>query len=176
MTTTGLKIAATLLSGVLLLGAWAIGGGIPLTPRQLATATEEAVSNARIAARNTRRAAEATEAVAQITRNVAAQLDTSRRLLRTQLTIEGTSREGVDIARSLTARIEEIADALADLDRRLRSLSRLAAAAGGRVRTVAAAAGSLDMTLDRLRARFDDVVDESRELNRKAKAFGEVRP
>lgn len=176
MTARALRIISGLLSCGLVFGAWAIGGGTPLTPAELARATEGAVDNALIAANNTRRAADDTEALAQIMRNVRAQLDTSKRMLRTQLTIESASRTSVGTSRALTTRIEDIAVALADLERRLRNLARLAATSGGRARAVADAAGRLDTTLDRLRTHFDRVVDESRELNRKAKAFDEVRP
>src|SRR4051794_28456914 len=73
-------------------GAVVVNNGAPLSPAAVARSTTLAADNAAAAADNTRGAALRTQALASIARSVASQLETSHRLLKTQLGIEASSR------------------------------------------------------------------------------------
>lgn len=171
-----MKLASVLLTMAFLAGGIAIGGGVPRSLSDLAGRTSDAVANARVAAENTERAATDTEALADIAESVKSQLDSSRRMLATQLKIEASTEENASRSRDLTRVIKRIRSALLDLESRLTRLSRAARATGATSESTAAAAARLDTTLETLSARFHLVVAESRELNRKATAYEELTP
>lgn len=171
-----LKLVSVLLTASFLVAGIAIGGGIPRSLSDLAGKTAAAADNAREAERNTQRAATDTEALAQIAESVKSQLDSSRRMLATQLKIEEATDENADRSRDLTRVIRRIRTALVDLEARLTRLSRAAATTGVTAEATAAAAARLNATLTSLTARFQMVVAESRELNRKANAYEGLAP
>lgn len=171
-----MQAASVLLTVAFVAGGVAIGGGVPRSISDLAGKTSAAADNARVAAENTERAARDTEALASIAESVKSQLDSSRRMLDTQLKIEAATDENAQRSRALTGVIKEIRAALIDLETRLTRLSRAARATGGTAESTAAAAARLDATLAALSARFEVVVAESRELNRKARAYEELSP
>lgn len=175
-TGTSMKAASALLTVLFLTGGVAIGGGIPVSLSDLAGRTAEAADNARAAARYTESAAEDTEALAGIAESVKSQLDSSRRMVATQLKIEHATDTNVRSSRQLTAVIKRIRGALEELEAGLTRLSRYATTSGATAGSTAAAAGRLDATLTTLSERFDTVVAESRELNRKANAYAEITP
>jgi hypothetical protein len=156
--------------------ALAIGGGVPLSPRQIAANTRDAADNAAKAADNTDRMASDTEYLATIARNARSQYETSQELLKTQLAMERSARDGIGRSRSLQDGLEGIGDELTDLLARLRTFAGRSNATTASVTDATTAATSLDATLERLLARFGRVLEESRELNRKARAYDRVRP
>ena len=167
------SVALTIAFGA---GAIAIGAGAPLSPGRIAKVTGDATRNLEEAQRNIRGAVESTEALARIERNVSSQLETSRRLLATQLGIEDSSKRGVELSRKLVGHIADVGgelDALVDRLERVASLSRDVSA---QAEASDAAAVSLEETLDHLIERYRVAVRESRELNKKARAFEEIRP
>jgi chromosome segregation ATPase len=172
---TRLKVVSAGATLALAAGAVAVGGGAPLQPAELARRAEAAAANAADAARNTAIAARRTEDLARIGHSVAAQVETSRRLLEIQLGVERSSEEGLKRVRALADIIGRIRKELDELQGRLRPVTSLSSSAGDNTRATSAAAEALEATLDRLSARFDEVVKESRELNRKARAFEELR-
>ncbi len=171
-----LRIVCGLVVGGLLAGAVAIGGGVPLSPAAIARSAGEAADNLDRAEANTRRAAEDSEALARITRNVSSQVDTSRRLLETQLEIEATSRAGSGLSRSLLRELAGLRSTLQSVEGRLRSVATLSNRVTAEARTSAAAAGNLREALNVLQDRFDVALRQSRKLNQKARAYDEVAP
>jgi chromosome segregation ATPase len=170
-----LKIASALTTGALVVGAFAIGGGSLPRPDRLASLAGEASDNTQEAAANIKSAVEDTEALAVIARNVRVQLETSERLLATQLRIERESRAGAARSRTLTEDIERIRRVLNRLEERLLRTSRLSASTTSVAESSSASADDLERTLDTLKARFDALIEESRELNRKAEGYSELR-
>lgn len=169
----GVSIGASV---VMLGGAVAIGGGAPLGIGTLADKTSDAARNATIAADNTSDAVASTEALGSIARSVKSQLDSSERMLETQLRIEKATEVSSDAARDLAAQIERIRAALNRLRADLTQLATLAEASGAATASTAAAAARLGAEIDSLSERFDRVVEESRELNRKARTYEAVAP
>jgi hypothetical protein len=170
------RVACGIVVALLLAGAVAIGGGAPLSPAAIARAAAEAADNLDKAEANTERAADDTEALARISRNVASQLETSRRLLDTQLKIEATSREGAGLSRSLLRELGDLRSALQGVEGRLRTVATLSDSVTGEARTSTAAASDLKGALEVLQARFRVALKQSRKLNQKARAFDEVTP
>lgn len=173
--TLHLKLASAVATGVLTLGAVVIGGGTPLSPGEIADAAQAAARNSETAAENAVRTERSTRAVADIAQNVRSQLDSSERLLEIQLALEASSRQGADRAVSLERDIEAIGDGLRVLQRAAEALSGASRAAGRQVVTLADSATDLERQLAELGQRFDSVVEESRELNRKARGFDQIR-
>ena len=169
------KVSSVLATAVLLVAAVAIGGGALPRPDRLASLAGEASRNTKEAAANIKRAVEDTEALAVIADNVTDQLRTSERLLATQLRIEDASREGASMSRSLTEDIDRIERVLNRLKGRLIATSTLSESTSSLAESSSAAATGLQETLDRLQARFDVLVKESRELNRKAHGFSDLQ-
>ena len=170
------KAASGLATLALVVAAVGVGAGKPLSPARIANLTSEAADNLRIAVSNTEDAVRATEALATIEKNVQSQLATSRRLLETQLGIEESSKAGLDISRGVADRIGAVAGALEGLVGRLRDVGSLSSSVTGSAEAGEAAAEDLEAALDHLIARYEVAVRESRELNKKARAFEQVRP
>lgn len=166
-----LKMFSATITVLLTLGALLIGGGSPLSPKEIADAASLAVDNSKVASANTAEAAESTRALADIARNVGIQLDLSKQLLDIQLGLEEHSKEGARRAEELERDIAAIAEELEDLERSALRLSEASGRAGRQVEVLAGSATSLDRALARLQRRFDEVVEQSRELNRKARGF-----
>ena len=103
------------------------------------------------------------------------QLETSERLLATQLRIERASRAGAERSEALTDDIDRIRRVLDSLEVRLVKTSELSESTTSVAESSSAAADELERTLDVLQARFDELVRESRELNRKAHGYSELR-
>lgn len=158
------------------IGALAIGGGTPLSPRQIADNTRAAADNAARAARNTGLMVSDSESLATIAANARSQYQTSKRLLDTQLAMERSSRSGAVRSRALHDRLRRIGDELTTLLARLRSLSEYSDDTTASTSDATVAASSLDAAVGRLAARFEQVVRESRELNRKARGYDRVSP
>jgi hypothetical protein len=173
--TPAVKLASTFVSAVLVIGALAIGGGVPLAPKEVADATSRAADNARIAASHTERAARYTEALATIARNVRSQVETSRRLLATQLRLEASSRESAGRSDDLQRGLAEVRSGLVRFEKKLRELTRMSSMTTSDSEASAGAAGDLLSTLRGLEQRFQAVIRESRELNRKARGYEEIR-
>jgi chromosome segregation ATPase len=170
-----LKVASVLFTVALVGIAVGLGGGSLPRPDRLASLAGEASRNTQQAARNIGRAVDDTEALATIADNVRTQLEASERLLETQLAIERASREGARRSRGLTEGIDDIQKVLARLRDRLVATSRLSEETTSVAGTSAASAAELEGALDVLRARFEELVRESRELNRKAHGYSELR-
>ena len=171
-----LKFVGALLTMGFAAGAIAIGAGAPVSPAQIARVTREAADNLKVAKENTEQAASDTEALAIIAENVGAQLVASRRLLTIQLGIEKSSRRGLDGAKTVVERIDVVGETLALLVDRLRSVSSMSDRITSSSLTARSAAGELQETLDRLIGRYEVAVNESRKLNRKARAYEELPP
>jgi chromosome segregation ATPase len=170
-----LKIVSATATALLLAGAFIIGGGAPLSPAEIADATSAAADNSKIAAENTTEAARATLALADIADDVRSQLDSSQQLLEVQLGLEDSSRRGAERAAGLEREIASIGRELSELERAASSLSGASQDAGEQVNVLANSAADLERALAALEDRFDRVVRESRELNRKARGFSELR-
>lgn len=170
-----LKIASMVVTAGALAGAVAIGGGVPLSPAEIADATEMAAANSKTAVRNTSEAERDTRALATIARNVDRQLATSRRMLDIQLQIEATSESMNSRTVDLAGAIEAIEEELSALERDVAALANLAGRTAGYADDSVAAARTLRETLAVLMERFDEVVAESRELNRKARGYQKLR-
>jgi methyl-accepting chemotaxis protein len=173
---TAVKLTSVALTLGFLGAAVAIGAGAPLSPARIASVATEATDNLAIAQRNISEASEDTEALATIEENVQSQLDTSRRLLDTQLGIEESSTEGVQLSRTLAGRIGDVGSALGELVDRLRGVASVSGEITSSAEAADAAANELESTLDELIDRYEVAVDESRKLNRKARAFEELKP
>ena len=174
--TLPIKLACSLVAALMLAGAIAVGAGAPLSPGAIARSARDAADNLDVAEGNTERAAEDTEALAEISRSVRSQVETSRRLLQIQLRIERASREGTDLSTSLTSRIRLLRKALGRVEARFRSVGSKSDRVTSAARTSESAATVLRDTLNVLGARFQVALKESRELNRKARAYDEVAP
>lgn len=172
---TALKAASVAVTLVTLGGALSIGGGIPLSPARIAAATNEAAENSAAAADNTDRAAESTRALATISRNVQSQVDTSRLLLETQTKLKASSQRGAARSKDIARGVSDIRKALDALARRVEKLTEFSGGAASTAQRSAGAAGRLAGTLRALRLRFDEVVKQSRRLNRKARGYEEAR-
>ena len=171
-----LKVASALATLALVIAAVGVGAGKPLSPARIARLTSEAADNLRLAESNTEEAVRATEALVTIERNVQSQLATSRRLLETQLGIESSSKAGLEISRGVADRIGAVASSLEGLVGRLRRVAALSSSVTGSAEAGEAAAENLEAALDRLISRYEVAVRESRELNKKARAFEQVDP
>ena len=170
-----LKILSGITTAAFVVGAVVIGGGHPVSPARIARTTSEAASNAAAAERNTNRAAESTRALVTIAENVASQVESSRRLLEIQLRLENSAREGTETSRDLQKAINEIRGALIGLRGDIEALTTLSerTVAGGHA---AAEAGvAIEARLRALQARFEEVIEQSRRLNRKARGYEEAR-
>jgi hypothetical protein len=124
---------------------------------------------------NTDLTVESTEGFALIAHNVRSQVHSSETLLRIQRGLEESSVDtagtSIELRKALQALAREFSRTAAPLTR-VNDLAEQTAAAG------VASAGSAERlfgALLGLRARFDKVVKESRELNRKARGFAELR-
>ncbi|MDQ3986776.1 MAG: hypothetical protein M3280_09800 [Actinomycetota bacterium] len=174
--TLSVKVVCALVAALMLAGAIAVGAGAPLSPGAIAQSARDAAANLDVAEKNIEGAVEDTEALAEISRSVQSQVQASRRLLQIQLRIERASRKGTDLSTSLTSNIRLLSKALARVEGRL----RLVASQSDRVTTAASssesAASVLKDTLNELGARFQVALKESRELNRKARAYDEIAP
>ena len=170
-----LKIASVALAVVFGCIAVAIGGGAPLSPAAIANATSDAARNVKVAEENTAEAARDTEDLAVIARNVKAQHATSTRMLDIQLSIEDATRDAASSARELNVALAGIGEALRRVESDLGQLSELASLSGSTVDATALRAAELQQVIDLLQARFVQVTRQSRELNRKARGYQEVR-
>jgi dsDNA-specific endonuclease/ATPase MutS2 len=169
------RVAGIAVTAACLVGALVIGGGVPPSPARIATAARGAARNAGEAARNTEETVRRTRALAAIARNVHSQLQTSRRMLRTQALIETASRAASERAHELARRIGEIDRAVSQLASELRGLQAASDASGETSEHNARAAEELTQRLAELQRLFDRVTEESRELNRKARAYARAR-
>jgi hypothetical protein len=169
------KVAGALASAALVTAAVAIGGGVPLAPEEVADATARAADNARIAATHTERAARYTEALAAIARNVRSQVETSRRLLATQLRLEESARDSGHRSADLQRGLADVRSLLARFETKLGALTRLSSTTTSDSEASARAASHLLSTLRALERRFQVVTRQSRELNRKARGYDEIR-
>jgi len=165
------KIFSLVLTALLLVGAVVIGGGTPLSPGKIADATSIAARNAEEAAENTARAERSTRALADIAEDVRSQLESSKKLLEIQLGLEASSRDGAERAKLLEGDIDAIGRELLALQRAAEALSDASGDAGDQVKTLAGSATDLEQEIAALGRRFNAVVKQSRELNRKARGF-----
>lgn len=157
------------------LGAITVWNGAPIGPTTIARHTQDAERNSSAAVANLAEARSSTEALRDISENVRVQLETSRTMLNTQLRIESSTRRGGGYARTIAKQIESIDELLARLRQGLAALGRLSLDATTSAEDSAAAAGALKATLDSLQEAYDQVIEESRELNRKSRGYAELR-
>lgn len=169
------KIVCATTGATFTLGGLLIGGGAPLSPGEIADATRNAADNSKIAAENTRAAAASTRALGDIAADVRSQLESSEQLLEIQLGLEDSSRSGAERAAGLERDLAAIGRELADLENAAADLSSASEAAGGQVGLLSRSATDLELALAALEERFDRVVKESRELNRKARGFAKLK-
>lgn len=158
-----------------LVGAVAIGGGVPLSPAAIARGTGTAADNVERAVANTRDAVKSTDALRRIANAVDEQVAASHRLLEIQLEIEQSSRAGGRESVALARSVAAIQRSLRRLRARLAALSTASAEAGDNSENAASAAGDLSAALSELEDRFDVVVKQSRRLDRKARGYRELR-
>lgn len=170
------KLASAVVTVGFMSGAVAIGAGAPLSPARIARVANQATENLAVAQQNLGEAAEDTEALATIEENVQSQLNTSRRLLDVQLGIEETSKQGVELSRTLVGRIARVGNELGGLVDRLRGVASVSGEITSSAEAAETAADELESTLDELIDRYEVAVKESRKLNRKARAFAELKP
>lgn len=170
------KLASIVATVAFALGALALGGGTPLSPATMARVAGEAAANSRIAAENTRRAVVHTRALNTIAENVKSQLNASEHMLTTQLELEESSRSSVERSLDLARSLDQIERSLRALHTRLSAITGLSEDTVVDGRAAANAAIELDAVLETLRDRFEKVMDESRELNRKARGYERARP
>jgi hypothetical protein len=170
-----IKIGSAVLSVALLGAAVAIGGRAPLSPAKVADALQSAARNVTEAEANTAAAARSTRALATIARNVDSQVQSSRRMLGIQLRLERSSRRGASRAADLGRGIDGITDALLRVRRHLETLAGLSSTTVAAGERSAAAGDDVDSSLATLRALFQEVIHESRELNRKARGYQRLR-
>lgn len=170
------KAASLLLTGLFVLFAVLAGGGTPPSPQAIAAAVSDAADHLDRAQTNIRSAVEDTEALAVIASNVESQLETSKQLLETQLEIEQSSKKGLELSRDLAESLAGVGDAIGGLEDELLALSVDSGRVTESSEAIELAASDLDAKLDSLIARFGVVTRESRELNRKARGFEELRP
>ena len=170
-----MKIVSVGITVALGIGAVLIGGGTPLSPAKIADATRRAADNSKAAAVNTDRAARDTRALATIMDNVRSQVDASKRLLSIQTRLHESSRMGAARSKEIASGIGAIERSLDKLGAKLRGLTTFSRRAAAYARRSSGAADSLASTLKSLRLRFDEVVKQSRRLNRKARGYSEVR-
>lgn len=170
------KLASALVTVGFMSGAVAIGAGAPLSPARIARVANQATENLAVAQQNLGEAAEDTEALATIEENVQSQLNTSRRLLDVQLGIEETSKQGVELSRTLVGRIARVGNELGGLVDRLRGVASVSGEITSSAEAAETAADELESTFDELIDRYEVAVKESRKLNRKARAFAELKP
>jgi hypothetical protein len=156
-------------------GAFVIGGGLPLAPAEILAFARDAASNVQEAVGNTRLAARRTESLRVIAENVRSQVAASHRLLEIQLRIEQSSEQGVERSQDLARVLRAVESTIGNLQARLRRLTRTSRNAGSGANATADAGDDLDATLQELIGRFDEVVKQSRRLNRKARAYGQLR-
>ena len=172
---TPVKIVSAFITVVFVGGAIAIGGGHPISPARIAATTSEAARNAAEAEANTARAAKSTRALATIAENVDSQVESSRRLLEVQLRLEENSRVGAKRSRDLQDGIAQISRALASLRDDIAALTDLSEQTVSNGEDAAAAGTAIEDRLSALQARFEEVIEQSRRLNRKARGYQEVR-
>lgn len=170
------KLASAVVTVGFMSGAVAIGAGAPLSPARIARVANQATENLAVAQQNLGEAAEDTEALATIEENVQSQLNTSRRLLDVQLGIEETSKQGVELSRTLVGRIARVGNELGGLVDRLRGVASVSGEITSSAEAAETAADELESTLDELIDRYEVAVKESRKFNRKARAFAELKP
>lgn len=176
MTRTNLiRIAGPVVAVALTVWALLIGGGLPASPGSLLSSARTAADNVTVAARNLQRAERDTRALVEIAQNVESQLRSSERLLETQLSIERMSRRSLERSRRLNTWIGTIRREIVRLGDRLSAMSDLATRTGGQAESSADAAGRIQDALDDLQRRFEALIEESRELNRKARGYEEFR-
>ncbi|MDX6587627.1 MAG: hypothetical protein QOI31_2100 [Solirubrobacterales bacterium] len=171
MTTRILKALSLLVTVACLVGAFALGGEKPLSPAVLARHTNEARKNLAEAVDNAELTARRTAAFGDIARNVKRQLDSSRRLLAIQLELEDSSRAGSKATEVINDRLASLAGTLDSLRDLIQSLGGLSQRLGDVASNTVSGASDLTGRLDALHARFQRVIEESRELNRKARGF-----
>lgn len=169
------KLASGIITAGLLIGAVLQGGGVPLSPAEIARGTSRAADNVTTAVGNTRAAVESTRALGRIADAVNEQVSASRRMLEIQLEIEKSSRAGAEQSTSLEKAVGSIESALTALESDLSSLSRATRRAGANTEAAAASASTLVDALDALEGRFDVVVEQSRKLDRKARGYRKLR-
>lgn len=167
-----LSIAVTVLG---LAGGLVVGGGLPPSPATLAREAGQAADNARIAQDNLAKAERDTRALAEIARHVLEQVEASRRLLATQLDIEASSRSSAALSEQLEDNIASIHRSIRRVAVRLTSLSRAAATSGAQAEGSADAAARLEARLTDLKRLFDELIEQSRELDRKARGYEQLR-
>ena len=173
--TPPLKIVSALATVAFLAGAIAIGGGHPVSPARIAATTSEAARNAAEAERNTQEAAESTRALATIAENVASQVESSRRLLEIQLRLERSARDGAARSQDLQKGIDEIRRVLQSLRGKIATLTDLSGRTVASGQRAADAGDAIEARLRVLEARFEEVIKQSRRLNRKARGYDEAR-
>jgi hypothetical protein len=170
-----LKVLSIAISLAAIAGAVVVSDRAPLTPAHLVRTTRDARINLDRAEENTDETVESTEGFALIAHNVRSQVQSSETLLRIQRGLERSSVEtaatSIELRKALAGLARDFSRAAAPLDR-VNRLAQETAAAGV---ASAGAAERLFGALLGLRARFDKVLKESRELNRKARGFAELR-
>ena len=173
--TAALKVTSVVTT-VLLAGiAIAIGGGHPLSPALIAESTSEAARNAAKAEKNTTEAAESTRALLTIARNVDSQVRSSRRLLEIQLRLEASSKRGARRSLDLQHGVERVRKALEALREEIAALTRLSESTVSSGLAAADAGDGIEAQLSVLERHFEEVVRQSRRLNKKARGYEEVR-
>jgi chromosome segregation ATPase len=170
-----LRIGSIVVTLALIVVAGAIGAGVPIAPARIADATTDAAHNVAIAEGNTEKAVQETEDLAQISKNVRKQLETSRRMLSTQLEIERATGKAAASSQDLNDALTEVGNALGGVESQLSDLLSLAHRSAATVDATVSSATDLQEVIALLQARFQQVTEQSRELNRKARSYAEAK-
>ena len=168
-------IVSVALTAAFLAGAIAIGGGVPPSPAQIARSTGRAADNAATAVDNTESAIRDTRALERIAAAVRAQVDASRRMLDIQLGIEESTRRGAEETSGLQKKLASVTASLQRLRDQLADLGDFSADTARSSEASVVAATELDRAVGVLKARFDEVVRQSRRLDRKARGYRNLR-
>jgi hypothetical protein len=173
--TLALKLVAIVVSVAALAGAVIVSDEAPLPPAKLLRSTRDARQNLERAEANTEESAENTEGFALIAANVRSQVNSSETLLRIQRGLEQSSVESGRTAFELRKALAALARGFRRASSPLGRINELAERTSATGATSVRAAEGLMRELFGLRLRFDKVVKESRELNRKARGYAELR-
>ncbi|HYN36381.1 MAG TPA: hypothetical protein VEV82_05345 [Actinomycetota bacterium] len=82
----------------------------------------------------------------------------------------------MELSRTLVGRIARVGNELGGLVDRLRGVASVSGEITSSAEAAETAADELESTLDELIDRYEVAVKESRKLNRKARAFAELKP
>ncbi|MEA2460235.1 MAG: hypothetical protein QOH90_412 [Actinomycetota bacterium] len=167
-------VVSVLATAGLVAATFAIGGVAPLSPAEMARGTVQARDDLKQAIENTTLTADQTRSFEVIATNVRRQLLASKRILEIQVGLERASKLSVANSGRVRDRIKNLLTALQKVEKDIDETGALSARMNDVAATAGLGAARLSEGLERLGARFVQVIEESRKLDRKARAFAQV--